>query len=142
MPAGQKVAGVDVLVKVKQGAGVSTVVGGQSGGSLSRSMTVIETSDKTSGGWVTKIGGLKEWSVETEAFMVVSDLGYKALADAFKNRTEVDIEISTGTGVGHITFTGKALVTELPMEFGQSDAVTFSVTFEGTGELVETIAST
>jgi TP901-1 family phage major tail protein len=134
--AGQKIAGVDVLVEVGE-----TVVGGQSSASLSRSMNVIETTDKTSGGWVTKIGGTKEWSIEADAFMVIGDQGYKALSDAFKNRTEVDVTIQVGTGIGSITFTGKALVTDLPMEFGSDDAVTFSVTFDGTGELLETIAT-
>jgi TP901-1 family phage major tail protein len=134
--AGQKVAGVDVLVKIGSPA---VVIGGQSGATLNRSMNVIETTDKTSGGWVTKIGGTKEWSVECEAFMVVGDAAYQALSDAFNNRTEVDVEIATGTGTGHVKFTGKALVTDMPMEFAADDAVTFSITLEGTGALDEEI---
>lgn len=136
MAVGQKIAGVDVLLKV---GATDIVVGGQSGATVNRSMNVIETTDKTSNGWVTKIGGTKEWSVECEAFMVVNDAGYKALSDAFRDRTELDVEMKTGTGIGHITFTGKALISDLPLEFAQDDAVTFSVTLEGTGELVETI---
>ena len=134
--AGNKVAGVDVLVSVGE-----QVIGGQSSASLSRSANMIETTDKTSGGWVTKVAGLKEWSIECEAFMVIGDAGYKALSTAFKSGAEVDVSISTGTGAGHIEFSGKALVSDLPFEFGAEDAVTFSVTFEGTGELVETIAT-
>lgn len=134
----QKVAGVDVLVKVGSPA---IAVGGQSGGTLNRSMNVIETTDKTSGGWVTKVGGIKEWSVECEAFMVIGDAGYKALSDAFKNRSEIDVEMATGVGTGHITFTGKALISDFPMEMAQDDAVTFSITLEGTGELVEEITA-
>lgn len=134
--AGQKVAGVDVLVKIGNPA---VVIGGQSGATLNRSMNVIETTDKTSGGWVTKIGGTKEWSVECEAFMVVGDAAYQALSDAFNDRTEVEVEIATGTGTGHVKFTGKALVTDMPMEFSADDAVTFSITLEGTGALTEEI---
>lgn len=134
MATGQKIAGVDVLVKIGD-----VIVGGQSGATLNRSMNMIETSDKTNNGWVTKIGGLKEFSIEMEAFMVVGDAGYKALSDAFKSRAEIDVEISTGTGIGHITFTGKALIGDFPIEASQDDAVTFSITLEGTGELVETI---
>lgn len=131
MATGQKIAGVDVLVKVGT---PSVVVGGQSGAEISRSMNVIETTDKTSNGWVTKIGGTKEWSVELEAFMVVGDAGFTALNTAFKNRAEVDVEVA----IGGITFEGKALISDFPLSAPQDDAVTFSVTLEGTGELVET----
>lgn len=128
---GQKIAGVDVLVKTGTPA---EVVGGQSGATINRSMNVIETTDKTSNGWVTKIGGTKEWSVELEAFMVVGDAGFVALNTAFKNRTEVDVEVA----VAGITFAGKALISDFPIELPQDDAVTFSITLEGTGELLET----
>lgn len=131
MATGQKIAGVDVLVKTGTPA---QVVGGQSGATINRSMNVIETTDKTSNGWVTKIGGTKEWSVDLEAFMVVGDEGFVALNTAFANRTPVDVEVS----VGGITFKGKALISDFPLELPQDDAVTFSVTLEGDGELLET----
>lgn len=131
MATGQKIAGVDVLVKTGT---PSVVVGGQSGATINRSMNVIETTDKTSNGWVTKIGGTKEWSVELEAFMVIGDAGFTALNTAFKNRAEVDVEVA----VAGITFAGKALISDFPIELPQDDAVTFSITLEGTGELLET----
>lgn len=137
MATGQKIAGVDVLVKVGE---TPTIVGGQSGATINRSMNVIETTDKTSNGWVTKVGGIKEWSVECEAFMVIGDAGYLALSQAFKNRDEIDVEMATGVGIGHVSFKGKALISDFPVEMAQDDAVTFSITLEGTGELVETIS--
>lgn len=133
MATGQKIAGVDVIVKVGSPA---VAVGGQSGAEISRSMNVIETTDKTSGGWVTKIGGTKEWSTELEAFMVIGDAGFAALNKAFKDRTEVDVEVA----IGGITFKGKALISDFPLSAPQDDAVTFSVTLEGTGELLEETA--
>lgn len=131
MATGQKIAGVDILVKVGSPA---VIVGGQSGASISRSMNVIETTDKTSNGWITKIGGMKEWSTELEAFMVVGDAGFTALNTAFKNRTAVDVEVA----VGGITFKGKALISDFPIELPMDDAVTFSISLEGDGELTET----
>jgi TP901-1 family phage major tail protein len=132
MATGQKIAGVDVLVKVGSPA---QVVGGQSGATINRSMNVIETTDKTSNGWVTKIGGTKEWSIELEAFMVVGDAGFTALNTAFADRSEVDVEMA----VGGIIFKGKALISDFPLEAPQDDAVTFSITLEGTGELIEEV---
>lgn len=126
----QKIAGVDILVKTGSPA---KAVGGQSGATINRSMNVIETTDKTSNGWVTKIGGTKEWSVELEAFMIVGDTAFKELNTAFKNRAEVDVECE----IGGIVFKGKALISDFPLEAPQDDAVTFSITLEGTGELVE-----
>lgn len=130
MATGQKIAGVDILVKV---GSPSVVVGGQSGCTINRSMNVIETTDKTSNGWVTKIGGIKEWSTELEAFMVVGDAGYTAISKAFKDRAEIDVEVA----IGGNTLKGKALISDFPIEAPQDDAVTFSITLEGTGELVE-----
>lgn len=135
--ANEKVAGVNVLVSIGE-----KVIGGQSSASLSRSANMVETTDKTSGGWVSKVAGLKEWSVECEAFMIVGDAAYGELSKAFNDGKEVDVSLSTGTGVGHIKFSGKALISDLPMEFGAEDAVTFTTTFEGTGPLVEVISKT
>jgi TP901-1 family phage major tail protein len=131
MATGQKIAGVDVLVKIGE---PSQVVGGQSGATINRSMNVIETTDKTSNGWVTKIGGTKEWSIELEAFMVVGDAGFQALNTAFADRAEVEVEME----IGGILFKGQALISDFPLEAPQDDAVTFSITLEGSGELVET----
>jgi TP901-1 family phage major tail protein len=128
-----KIAGVDVLVKVDV-AGVKTVVGGQSGATLNRSMNVIETTDKTSNGWVTKIGGTKEWSIELEAFMVTGDAAFGAINTAFADRAEVSVEME----IGGIIFAGYGIISDFPLEAPQDDAVTFSITIEGSGELTET----
>jgi TP901-1 family phage major tail protein len=131
MATGEKLAVVDVLVKIGSPA---AAIGGQSGATLNRSMNVIETTDKTSNGWVTKIGGTKEWSVEMDAFLVIGDAGFQALSTAFKNREDVEVEMA----VGNITYSGKALLSDFPLEAPSDDAVTFSITLEGNGELVET----
>ncbi|HEF5065823.1 phage tail tube protein [Bacillus paramobilis] len=129
-----KVAGVDVLVSVG-----TEVIGGQSGAKLTKKMDVIETTDKTSGGWVTKVGGIKEFSVECDSFFILSDKGQAALSKAFNDRTTVEVSMATGTTAGHIKWTGTVLVSELGYEFAQDDAVTFSIKFEGTGALTETV---
>lgn len=134
---GSKIAGVDVIVKLNTGtteAPVLTAIGGQSDATLNRTLNLIETTDKTSGGWVTKVGGTKEWSVEMDSFMVVGDAGYTALNTAFDDRSEVDVNVE----IAGVTYSGKALISDFPIEAPDDDAVTFSVTLEGTGALIAT----
>lgn len=61
------------------------------------------------------------------------------LSKAFNDRTTVEVSMATGTTAGHIKWTGTVLVSELGYEFAQDDAVTFSIKFEGTGALTETV---
>ncbi|MGN4692286.1 phage tail tube protein [Bacillus cereus group sp. MYBK215-1] len=130
----KKVAGVDVLVKVG-----GKIIGGQSDAKLTKKMDVMETTDKTSGGWVTKVGGIKEFSVECDSFLIIADEGQAALSKAFDDRTEIEVEMATGTTAGHLKWTGNVLVSEIGYEFAQDDAVTFGIKFEGTGALTETV---
>jgi len=133
MATGNKIAGVNVLVKVGTPA---VAVGGQSGATLNRSMNSIDTTDKTSNGWVTKVAGTKEWSMDLESFLVVGDVGFTSLNTAFKNGSEIDVEME----IGGIVYEGKALISDFPLEAPQDDAVTYSVSLEGTGELLESPA--
>lgn len=132
----RKVAGVDVLLKVKKDSDLITV-GGQKGASLSRSAETIDVSDKTSGGWAESIMGLKSWSIDCEGFVVLGDEGYSLLEDAFDNREAIDVEVKIGGAEGY-TRTGKAVITDFPEEYAQDSAVTFSVSLQGASPLLKT----
>lgn len=136
-----KIAGVDVLLKVKDALGAFTVVGGQTGASLSRSASTISTSDKTSGGWETSMVGLKAWSVEAEGFVTLGNEGQDLLEDAFEDRKPVFVEIRLGadSDSSGVTYTGEAVITSLENEFSQEDAVTFSVSLEGASPLARVV---
>lgn len=137
-----KVAGVDVLLKVKDGAtGTLKVVGGQTGASLSRSASTISTSDKTSGGWATSLVGLKSWGIEAEGFVSLGDEGQELLELAFEGRKTVFAEIRVGANseTKGVTYTGEAVITSLENEFSQEDAVTFSLSLEGASPLARTV---
>jgi TP901-1 family phage major tail protein len=140
-----KVAGVDVLLKVEDSSvpGTFIVVGGQTGASLSRSASTIDTSDKTTGGWATSLVGLKSWSVECEGFVILGDNGQELLEDAFEQRKTVKVEIRIGADADSngITYSGDAVITSLENEFSQDDAVTFSVSLEGASPLTRIVGS-
>lgn len=134
-----KVAGVDVLVKVKTTSGM-VAVGGQTGASLSRSAETIDVTDKTSGGWQTSIAGLKSWSVSTDGFVTLGDTAMDLLEQAFENRTPVELEIRVGatTDANGVTYTGSAYITDFPLDFAQDSAVTYSLSFSSASALTRT----
>lgn len=133
-----KVSGVSVLVKIG-----TTIVGGQTGASLARGSDTIEATSKDSEGWVESIAGYKNWSVDCEGFLILGDNGQAALETAYEDGMAVDVEIRIGeTGnVNGITYKGKALITDLSNEFPQDDAVTYSLTLEGTGALSRVVGA-
>ena len=133
---GKKVAGVDVLLKVKKDSNF-IVVGGQKGASLSRSAETIDVSDKTSGGWAESIMGLKSWGVDCEGFVTIGDEGYGLLEDAFDKREAIEVELKIG-GEGGYTRTGKAVITDFPEEYQQDSAVSFSISLQGASPLTKT----
>lgn len=130
----KKVAGVDVLLKVKKG-GAFVPVGGQKGCSLSRSASTIDVTDKTSGGWSESLVGIKSWSLECEGFVTLGDEGFTLLVDAFDNRTPLEVEIKVGEDSGY-TYTGSVVITDFPEEYPQDDAVSFSLSLAGASPLV------
>ena len=137
-----KIAGVDVLLKVKKD-GEFKVVGGQTGASLSRSANTIDVSDKTTGGWASSLVGLKSWSISTDGFVSLGDEGQELLEKAFDNRETILAEIRLGKDddAKGVTYEGLCVITELSNEFGQDDAVTFSLSLAGAGELKRTVGT-
>jgi TP901-1 family phage major tail protein len=139
-----KVAGVDVLLKVKDSdTGTLTVVGGQTGASMSRSASTISTTDKTSGGWSSSLVGIKSFSISAEGFVSLGNAGQELLETAFDNRENVFVEIRLGadSDAEGVTYTGECVITSLENEFSQDDAVTFSVELEGASPLVRTVGT-
>lgn len=136
MSGTRKVAGVDVLLKVKKG-GSFVAVGGQKGASLSRSAETIDVTDKNSEGWAESIVGVKSWSVDCDGFVCLGDEAYELLETAFDNREAIEIEIKVGGETG-FTRTGSAVITDFPEEYPSDDAVTFSISLQGASKLVRT----
>lgn len=129
----RKVAGVDVLLKVKKDEAF-VPIGGQKGASLSRSAETIDVTDKNSNGWAESIAGIKSWSVDCDGFVCIGDEAYEVLEEAFENRQAIDVEIKVGDTDGY-TRTGKAVITDFPEEYPSDDAVTFSLSLQGASPL-------
>lgn len=132
----KKVAGVDVLLKVRSTEGEYVAIGGQKGASLKRQAETIDVSDKTSGGWSESIMGLKSWSLDCEGFVCLGDAGFNVLHTAFDNRTPLEVEIKVGDTEGY-TYTGSVVITDFPEEYPSDDAVTYSLSLQGASALIK-----
>ena len=121
------IKGLDVLIKVG-----STVVGGQRNASLEMSAETIDTTVKTTGGWASKITGIKSWTSSCDGVYFVDDAGLEAAQTAFMNGTPVSLEFSNSNG---LSYSGQAVITSMSVEAGQEDIVSYTISFEGTGAL-------
>lgn len=121
------IKGLDVLIKVG-----SQVVGGQRNASLEMSAETIDTTVKTTGGWASKITGIKSWTSSCDGVYFVDDAGLEAAQTAFMNGTAVSLEFSNSNG---LSYSGQAVITSMSVEAGQEDIVSYTISFEGTGAL-------
>ena len=121
------IKGLDVLIKVG-----SQVVGGQRNASLEMSAETIDTTVKTTGGWASKIPGIKSWTSSCDGVYFLDDAGLEAAQTAFMNGTAVSLEFSNSSG---LSYSGQAVITSMAVEAGQEDIVSYTISFEGTGAL-------
>lgn len=136
----KKVAGVDVLLKLKDESGEYVVLGGQTGATLNREAETIDTTDKTSKGFSSSMVGIISWSIDADGFVVLGDEGFELIEDTFLARKPFIAEIRVGDDDNEHgrTYSGEVYITELPLEFAQDDAVTYSLSLQGNGELTRT----
>ena len=121
--------GLNVLVSTGEGQ----VLGGQRGATLNRGSETLDVSNKATGGaWKEFIAGAKEWSIECDGILIDGDASFTALETAFLNGTIVKVKIGDDAGWG---YNGNAIITDFPIEAPYDDALTYTVTLQGTGEL-------
>src|SRR5579875_2507299 len=117
MTVAKKIAGVDVLLKVKDAQGVDVILGGQTGATLNRSAETIDVTDKTSGGFKTSMAGLLSWSVDCDGFVVLGDKAFDLIETSFLNRQVVEVELRVGANNDSdgVTYSGSGYIVDLPL---------------------------
>lgn len=135
-----KQAGCDVLLKIaKEGSNGGspseyTVIGGQTGATLNRSAETIDVTDKTNDGYKESMAGLKEWSIDCDGFVVISDAGIAILDEQFEARKPVYVEIS----IAGSKYTGSGYIVDYPIEMPLDSAVSYSLSIAGASKLTKT----
>jgi TP901-1 family phage major tail protein len=98
----------------------------------------IDATSKDSAGWREFIVGLKQWGGSAEHLYLEANTAQDALRNALVNRTLVKLRFRPkGDSVGADQFIGDAIITGWEPALPTDDAVAVSVTFRGTGAIVE-----
>ena len=133
----QATVGKDYLLKINTGTVAIptwTLIGGQRSGTLTRKAESIDASNKTTGGWTTKLPGLLSWSIALDGLVMLNDVGVEALEQAFGAGTQIEVQFVYPDGSYR---TGWAAVTDLSIDNQYNQAATLKVTLEGCGSLSE-----
>ena len=135
--AAAAVAGKDILLLVYDDNDELLAIAGQRSLTINRSADTVEVSSKdTEGGWKSSIAGMKEWSIDTDGLYVASDTSMQKLSKAFANSDPVCLVVKNIKTDSYM-FGGQAAITDFPLEAPYDDALTYSVTFSGNGQLVD-----
>lgn len=131
------VAGKDIVLAVFDQTGENLLaVSGQQGLTINRSSEALELTTKDNDGWKSKIAGIKEWSIDNDGVFIPDDACHKALSEAFENGDMVCLKVVNNKTKKDM-FGGMAVITDYPVEAPYDDAMTYSITFEGCGKLVD-----
>tara|TARA_R110000765_G_scaffold60092_1_gene116285 strand:+ start:37 stop:477 length:441 start_codon:yes stop_codon:yes gene_type:complete len=107
------------------------------------------TSNKEDGGWETAMEGYRTWDVSCDALYAWVDpagtaISNKTLSDLFTayitTRASFDLTFGvTSAASDDVKYTGTAWLTSASLSAPNEDTSTFSVSFQGSGELEQTI---
>ena len=136
--AAKALAGKNILLAIWNQTGDKLLaISGQQGLTINRSADSIEiTSKDTEGGWKSKIAGMKEWSIDNDGLYVPNDESHTILSQAFDSGDPVCVKVVNGKTKRGM-FGGLAVITDYPIEAPYDDAVTYNLTLDGMGRLVD-----
>lgn len=132
------VAGKDILLSLWDNTGTNLLaIAGQQSLTINRDKDTIEvTSKDTQGGWKEFLGGLKEWSIDNDGVYVRDHDSHKKMQALYEGDDAVLIKV-TNQRTKTDMFGGLVILTSYPIEAPYDDAMTYSVTLQGTGALVD-----
>ena len=140
--AAKAVAGKDILLAVFDATGTNVfAIAGQQGLTINRGADSIEVNDKSSGGWKSKIAGMKEWSIDNDGLYVADDQSHKTLGKAFDNGDPVCVKVVNIKKKKDL-FGGLAYISDYSFEMPYDDAMMYTIALDGNGALVDLSEST
>lgn len=109
------------------------ILGGQRDATLNRSAETMDSTAKDSeGGWKENEAGFKEWSVDAGGLLIESDEAYDLIEEKFEAGEKIGVIVLMQNGK---KYTGKAVITDFPIDMPYEDLASYSTAFTGSGPL-------
>ncbi len=126
-----KINGSDLLVYVD-----GTAITHSTSCSISIAMATRGATTKDSAGWSESLEGLRSWSVSSDQMIALDAAqGLEEVFELLKDRDTVTVKFATDDATDRF-FTGSAFITALDVNADNEETATFTVAFEGTGNLI------
>ena len=130
------ITGEKAVVKIKKGAGTSTIVKEMNSWELNIKVDTVDTSSFDGEGWAENETSLKSWDCSLEGFYNSTDTtGQKAIMANMLNREKIDIELYFDKASETPDFKGKVVITEFKTGAKVKDGVSVSYSCTGSGAL-------
>jgi len=117
---------------------------------LNFSMSTRDITNKESGGFKESLEGLREFSIDLDGAYAFTDASGSALTNGaddlvlsnmITGRTALTVKFGDTTGAtGDTDYQGSVFLTSFSVSAGTEDTATYSMSFEGTGALSQTVA--
>jgi len=131
----------------------ATLVAYGTNATLNINHTTRSTSSKESGGWEENMEGMRNWDASCDALYAWltpagGDITNTTLSDMFTayiaTRTSLSVTFGSKStsGIGWTKYTGTAWITSVSITAPLEDTATFTVSFQGSGALTQTIDTT
>lgn len=130
-------AGKNIIISIWNSDGSKLLaIKGQKGLKINRKADSIDITTKDTDDWKAKMAGMKEWGLDTDGIYVLDDESHRELSAAFENSSPVLVKI-TNKKTQSDMFGGLASITDYSFEAPYDDAMTYSLSLEGMGALVD-----
>lgn len=131
MEVSKSVAGVDVIIRFKDGQNLIPL-GGQLDSKLDRETEMVDITTKEDSGKQRFLVVSDTWEISCDGFYKLNDRAIELLHDSFVNYEPLIVDVKVGKGY---VLTGECLVASFPQEFLKNKEVKYSVSLKGSGPL-------
>ena len=107
------------------------ILGGQLNAQLNRSVNTIDITNKIEGDWKEYLPGTKTWNVSCNGIYLVNNEALNDLEKAFIDNKEITLKIQ----LNNITYEGKAILIDFPLNTIYDSQFKYTIKLLGTGEL-------